>query len=154
MTDSLEQRIIQHLARERGMRADRIGRDSRLLQNLGMDGDDAVEFFQAFGAVFDVELDDLYENWDSHFAPEAGGPGLFAGVLSVVVVAGIVMLVGRVLVLPDWPLIASGLALWFVLWFLWPFGRKFAPITVDDLVRAAEAGKWDKPAPGRPDARG
>jgi hypothetical protein len=40
-----------------------------------MDGDDAVEFFEAFGEQFHVDLDRLWKRWPQHFGPE----GLFRG---------------------------------------------------------------------------
>jgi len=45
------------------------------MQDLGMDGDDAVEFFEAFGQTFSVDLARLWQHWHHHFAPE----GIFQG---------------------------------------------------------------------------
>jgi hypothetical protein len=44
--------------------------ETRLAQDLGMDGDDAVKFFDAFQRDFGVDLEDLHMRWDQHFSPE------------------------------------------------------------------------------------
>jgi hypothetical protein len=64
--------ILEFTASERGMRRDKVKLGSRLLQDLGMDGDDAVEFFEKFGSQFRVDLTQLWKHWRSHFGPEAG----------------------------------------------------------------------------------
>jgi acyl carrier protein len=146
MTD-LEQRIIGMLADERGIKPHRILLSSRLVQDLGMDGDDAVEFFGHFGKALNVELAELHSHWDEHFGPEGGGPSLgYMGVIGAAVVFG--DLLHRVLPwLHAW---ASMLVLLIV--FGWVFNRLFpapegrmtTPVTVGDLVDAAREGRWNK----------
>ncbi len=46
--DSLELEIRRLLSKERGISIERISTASRLGDDLGMDGDDAVEFFQLY----------------------------------------------------------------------------------------------------------
>jgi Protein of unknown function (DUF1493) len=53
-----------------------------LSHDLGMEGDDAVEFFEDFAAKFTVDLRLLGENWNYYFDPE--GLGLVGSLLVVV----------------------------------------------------------------------
>jgi acyl carrier protein len=47
--------------------------DTKLLQDLGMDGTDAVEFMEAFSEEFNVDMSEF--EFDRHFGPEGGfGP--------------------------------------------------------------------------------
>jgi hypothetical protein len=43
--------------------------------DLGMTGDDAADFLEAFAEVFDVDLTGI--EFHKHFGPECGGPILF-----------------------------------------------------------------------------
>jgi acyl carrier protein len=71
--DILEERVLDFTAQQLAVKRSKFSTASRLNQDLGMDGDDAVEFFRGFSAKFKVNLDDLYTHWDQHFGPE-GGP--------------------------------------------------------------------------------
>jgi acyl carrier protein len=138
---NIEERVLDFTAQQRAVKRNRVSTASRLNQDLGMDGDDAVEFFRDFSAEFKVNLDDLYSRWGQHFGPE----GVSFGFL-VIVVLGITAgfwlrdLVG---ILPAW---AWGIGLTSVgivahqLWFV----RKMVPITVGDLVESARSGRWKK----------
>ena len=44
--------------------------ETRLLHDLGIDGDDAIEFLSQYCKEFDVDLSTM--NFDSYFGPEAG----------------------------------------------------------------------------------
>ena len=56
------------------LRQHKLSLKTRIAQDLGMDGDDPVEFFADFGKRFDVDFGDLHIRWDEHFAPEGSGP--------------------------------------------------------------------------------
>ncbi len=89
--------------------------DTRLLDDLGMDGDDAVEFMEAFSKEFDVDMSEF--EFDKHFGPEGFGPvDLFYILFS---------LVGRIF-RKDFDLLGH------------------ISITLRDLVSAAKAKKWHK----------
>ena len=66
----LEQRIIAFLADETGAKRDTLLFSSRLAQDIGMDGDDAVEFFEKFARLLDVDLAALRDHWHDHFCSE------------------------------------------------------------------------------------
>jgi hypothetical protein len=70
---NLEEDIIAFLAHETGTKGDRIQLSSRLAQDIGMEGDNAVECFGKFGEKFHVDLTALGGQWDAHF----GSEGLF-----------------------------------------------------------------------------
>ena len=42
--------------------------ETRLLEDIGIDGDDADEFFQKYSEKFKVDLSEM--NWDKHFGSE------------------------------------------------------------------------------------
>lgn len=68
--DNLADQVIAMVAEDRGLPAARIDRASRLVDDLGMDGDEADEFFVAFRARFGADLAPLQAHWGRHFGPE------------------------------------------------------------------------------------
>ena len=72
---SVEDEVLGFLAWERGMNKSEIQPDDTLMEDLGMDGDDAVDFFKSFAKKFNVNLDDLTPHWRQHF----GGEAIFFG---------------------------------------------------------------------------
>ena len=70
---ALEEDIIAFVVGQTGMKRNSVHLSSRLAQDIGMDGDDAVEFFEKFGEQFHVDLTALSDQWDDHF----GGEGIF-----------------------------------------------------------------------------
>ncbi len=143
MTD-VEERIINLIVEETGIQRKRVQLSSRL-DDIGLDGDDAVEFFAKFSQSLHVDLDLLYEHWDNHFFPEGFG-GMSIGYLVIigasVVVGGVVH--GAVNRIPLWlPMIG------FIVLSCWICGKVFVEhqpaktaVTVQDLVAAAGSGKW------------
>jgi acyl carrier protein len=73
---TLESEIIDFAAHETGVKANKVALSTRLLQDLGMDGDDAVEFFDLFSDKFKVDLSQLSQHWHHHFGPEGFLHGL------------------------------------------------------------------------------
>jgi acyl carrier protein len=90
--------------------------DTSLLKDLGMDGTGAGEFVEAFSEEFDVDMSEF--EFDKHFGPEAG-------ITPIHLLIFLFVLVGRIF---KKDLDLSGLI----------------PITLGDLVSAAEAKKWRK----------
>ncbi|HEY3618545.1 MAG TPA: DUF1493 family protein [Candidatus Sulfotelmatobacter sp.] len=66
--------MLDSTANHLGVKKQKVSLSSSFSRDLGIDGDDAVEFFDAFGKTFGVHLDLLRIHWGQHFAPE-GGPG-------------------------------------------------------------------------------
>jgi acyl carrier protein len=143
----LEERIIEFTAEERGMKREDVELSSSLSDDLGMDGDDAVEFFEKFGKTFSVDLELLWQHWHRHFGPEFSGLSLGAIVLVVACVVLGDLLHRAFHRIPGW---AAMIALIVVA--VYAYNRFFAdrnpdgviPTTVQDLVDAAKAGKWVK----------
>jgi hypothetical protein len=73
--------------------------------------------------------------------------GILIGLLSMIAIGIAAGFVGGATGAPEWLVFPVALVLWFGLWFFWPFGRGFEPVTVDDLLRAGHAGKWKKNLP-------
>jgi hypothetical protein len=156
--EAIEQRVLTFAAVQSHVDREKITPMTRLAQDLDITGDDASAFFDAFGREFHVNLDALNMHWDSHFRPEAG-PILN----TVFVVVGCITLAGSLLALfgfggrlwsyeyfspyrmyrtPTW--VGSGIAS-FVCWAVtWYRNRDLTPITIADLIDAADAGRWVK----------
>lgn len=150
-----EAEIVALIAKKTGLEASAIHPDSRLAQDLGMDGDDAAEFFEDFGAKFHVDLSMLANHWGEHFHGEvrAMTPGCVAVIC--VSAAGGGLLHSIFDTLPVWAVVLANLAV-----LGWVYNRFFAKpdvsklaITVRDLVEAARSGKWiiHSPKPAAPE---
>jgi hypothetical protein len=154
MYDSIQDRVYALVAEERGVRREKLHPLTTLSHDLGMEGDDAVEFFRDFGEKFAVDLKQLDQDWHCYFGPEGVG---FGGILFVLFPTLILaFLLG---------LAVSNLSfMWavsisFVLWmgavYCW---QRFRPsrdpeISIQDLVDCAKAGRWTKELPADARAR-
>ena len=65
-------RLAALLEREQGYAAARVTRGTRLSDDVGMDGDDAVEFFEAYAWDLGVDMADF--RFYHHFGPEGCNP--------------------------------------------------------------------------------
>lgn len=115
-----------------------------LLDDLGLDGDDAVEFFDAYAETFSVDLTPLHARWRDHFGPE-GFPLSFG--LGMVLVGTTVSVPLILMGLPEWLVFALGMTAafgWLIGLRAWPLARgpRLVPITVSDLIHAARIGRW------------
>jgi hypothetical protein len=72
MSDELQSAVFAFIQNERRCKPHEIALDRSLNLDLGMDGDDAVEFFEAFAEKFGVDLTELGEEWSRYFGPEGG----------------------------------------------------------------------------------
>jgi hypothetical protein len=138
--DDVQERVMRFTAQHWPVRENRkLTSDTRLAQDLGMDGDDAVEFFKKFGDEFKVNLDDLYTRWKQHFGSE-GAPLLASIVVILAIVAGFWLrdLFG---VLPAWGWGVALIAISLLLYQRWR-RRRTVPITVRDLIETARSGRW------------
>jgi hypothetical protein len=155
---ALEERVFMFTAIQSHVDRRKLTPMTRLAQDLDVTGEDASVFFDAFGKEFHVELGELNMRWDQHFHAEAGL------LLSTLLVSlGCVTLAGSLLLLfdfgglfwsynyfspykmyrtPTW--IGSGLASLIFWMAAWHHNRTSLPITIADLIDAAEAGRWVK----------
>lgn len=116
--------------------------ESRLSFDLGIEGDDAVEFFEKFQAGFSVDLRELGENWSSYFAPE-GVPLVLAAVVFLPALFLGIMFSHLWPALPTWASWLLGISISFAgfyRWCLWKRRPTEREITIAQLVEAAESG--------------
>ena len=151
--DTLEERVLEFVSRECKVKRRKISLASRVSQDFGIDGHDAVEFFERFAREFDVELLPLQEKWPDYFAPE-GGPGW-----PFIVVCVVSYLIGAIIQhFVGWPPALLSALLLVVLWIwplkTWPFPRgNFGEITVRDLLNSATTHYWGGLKPAAPVVR-
>jgi hypothetical protein len=70
--DPLKERICDLVSRQCGIRPEKIGSASRLLHDLGIDGDDAAELLSDYSTIFAVDMSGF--DFDRFFR---GEPHLF-----------------------------------------------------------------------------
>ncbi|MES2442535.1 MAG: hypothetical protein V4574_06860 [Pseudomonadota bacterium] len=139
----IEREVLQLVVDQTGVRADKVTLETRLLHDIGMEGDDAVEFFAAVRERFGTDLDALEADWARHFGPE---PGCLTGA-AIVPGAAVGAAIAIALGLPDfWGAllaVATGVA---SIWAMTRFSGepKAAPVTVADVAAAVAAGAWPK----------
>ena len=143
---NLQREIIDLVAAERGLPREKVKLSDRLLQDLGMDGDDAVDFFISVHDRFGTDLTQLQQNWSEHFGPE--GFSLWNGL--VIVPAAIIggLVAGFAGLSTFWGLAVTVALLAAWLWAMrrWGPPDRMVPVTVQEVVAAVEAGAW----PSRP----
>jgi acyl carrier protein len=135
--------VIAYLAKERAMKPADIKMSHRLLDDLGMDGDDAVDFFLGLESRYGVDLSVLRPQWDRHFGPE-GYPGwstlpFLSFFVWVALLALHVNAIVATLVIP------AGLTLTVLSYIRARRQRRNRPyvaVTVQDVVDAVSAGSW------------
>jgi len=143
---NLEGDVIDLVADATGVAREKVRLSDRLLQDIGMDGDDAVDFFNRVHERFGTNLKSLHERWSEHFRPEGFScwNGLFIAPF-VVIGAVIGDFVG-----PSkfWSYViaftvaAALLAAWLRVMRRWGPPDRMVPVTVQDVVEAVEAGAW------------
>jgi hypothetical protein len=143
--NSLEDHVLDFTAQQWCVRRQKLSTNTQLAQNLGMAGDDAVEFFEKFGKEFRVNLEDLETRWDRHFFPQGGGgPSLEAiAVICLCVTAGC-LLRHYVGILPAWGWGIGLIILAIVIDKRWFLKDTMVPSTVVDLVDSVRSGRWSK----------
>jgi hypothetical protein len=136
--------LVEMLAKERGLAPAKIDVSSRLLQDLGMDGDDAVDFFISVQERFGTDLTALHERWSDHFGPE--GLSCWNGlvIIPAAVIGGVAAVLADLGTAGGIVIAAALLALW--LWVMKNLGPpdKMQPITVAQVIAALEAGAWPR----------
>jgi Protein of unknown function (DUF1493) len=149
VTSELPDRVLALVSWATGVGLEKLQPATTLSGDLGMEGDDAVEFFKKFGTKFAVDLSDLHRDWKFYFSPE--GVPLVTGLLVTIPVVVVAILLERVL--PRLRgMIALGIAalLWLavlVRWSTWRYKNRTAQVAIEDLIRSASSGKWTKSVP-------
>lgn len=142
----MENRVMAFIAAEMELKRGKIQLSSRISDDLGIDGDDAVELFEKFGREFSVDLEGLWLRWELHFAPEGSEISPLFWILAGVAGACGFGISHFVPAIPAW---ASSLVI--LMFFGWLHSRYFVDraewppaVTVQDMVNAARAGRWVK----------
>jgi ribose/xylose/arabinose/galactoside ABC-type transport system permease subunit len=118
---------------------------ARILHDLGIDGDDAGEVFDALHIQCSTDFTELNRQWRVFFNTEGMSPrAMLFGILAIIVCGGgSGALVGAL----HWPKIIAvlltlamlaGCCLLFSKWF----GRELRPLTVNGLSEIVRAGRW------------
>lgn len=138
--------VIDLLAHERGLTRNKLNLSDRLLHDLGMDGDDAVDFFNSVHERFGTDLTHLHEHWSEHFGPE--GFSLWNGlvIIPAAVIGGAVA--GMTGLSAFWGFVIAVVLLATGFWAMrrWGPPDTTVPITVAEVVAAVGSGSW----PSRP----
>lgn len=140
---SVATEVIDELARKRGMRRERIRLSDRLLQDIGLDGDDAVDFFVSVQERFGTDLTQLREHWSEHFRAER--TLMWAAVVPILFLIVAILVAGSTHS-KAWGA-AAGLTLAAIaaaIMLRRTPRKRMVPITVQELVVAAEAGMWSE----------
>jgi hypothetical protein len=120
MSEDLTRRVFDLVARELGVPRSRLQSETRIEDDLGCTGDDAVDLMRAFSEEFEVDLNAF--RFDLHFAPERPAGPEFLFLLPLSLLARVVGI-------------------------RWPVPRSSPePITVGHLVSVAARGCWFRPA--------
>jgi acyl carrier protein len=152
MDASLQERVLAFVFEQTGVKREKIHLETTLSGDLGVEGDDAVEFFEEFRTEFAVELQELGRDWSLYFGPE--GPPLSASIIIIIPT----VLIGLALTkisprVPEWLSFITAFVSWMFLLVLWGNWRernakiRRPRVSVQDLVDCAHSGAWTKAVP-------
>jgi len=149
MNDSIQDRVFDFVAEETNVRRETLTLNTTLSGDIGLDGDDAVKFLEAFRQKFSVDIEDLQLVWDRYFAPEGLtlSTGLLFGIPCLVLGVLLTRLFPR---LWDWICFTLAAVLWLVTLSLvsrWRNRKRTSQIAIQDLVDSAKSGRWAKVSP-------
>ena len=126
-----------------GVLPEKLNFESRLSFALGIEGDDAAQFFERFQKKFSVDLAELKENGSSYSAPEKVSlvtapivllPALFLGIAFSRLWSA----------LPTWLCWLFGISIGFAGFYRWHLGRRRPTergMAIAQWVEAAESGR-------------
>jgi hypothetical protein len=148
--DSIEERVYALLVEGLSGPREKLAANKTLSHDLGLEGDDAVEFFEKFGHQFRVDFSSLYEDGSKYFAAEGVGPAIMLVMLGPGALAGFGMeqLFSS---LPTWICFSVGMLIWLVAFFYFVRrrSRRALQISIQDLIDCAHQGRWSKLPPTR-----
>ena len=139
-----EAKVIELVIDATEVKPEEVLPSTRLLHDLGMDGDVAVDFFNRVHEQFGTDLTHLHARWGEHFGREGLGCATALIILPAALVGG---LVGKVAGLIAGTA-ATAVALAATVWAIPKLGlvSQMTPITVAEVLSAVEAGRWPPPA--------
>jgi hypothetical protein len=138
--------IVRKLLIEgQGLPARRVTPDARILHDLGVDGDDAAEIFEALQEQFGTDFTELNRQWRVFFNTE--GASSRAVLIGIPVIIGCGGAAGALAAALHWTsIVAWGLAIALFVGGGWLFSRwlsrQLQPLTVAGLAEIVQAGRW------------
>lgn len=143
--------IIRYISKRMNVPEARIKPHSRLVQDLGMTADEALDFFEDFSRDYHVNLDSLFSRyWQRHFGGHGMGLDTLLSLFLCAAPAG--FLAGFGVSLDGWLLYCSLILFWGIAMRGWPFFRRqecAVPIRPRDLAISVRLGRWYEPPSGR-----
>ncbi|WP_404710346.1 acyl carrier protein [Sphingomonas sp. MMS24-J13] len=145
MTDDVMAAVRKLLIKVQGVPEAEVTPHARLLHDLGVDGEDAGEIFQALHEQFGTDFTELNHQWRIFFNTEGSNPkAILFGIPAIMVCGGVA---GALVATLHWPrfltvVFALGLFVsgsWLIgRWF----GRELHPLTVGGLAEIVRVGRW------------
>jgi acyl carrier protein len=140
--ESMEAEVIRLLETQTGVPPQHIRPSSRLSQDLGIEGDDAVDFFVAVEEKFGTDLTALHQQWPDHFIGEGMSLWNLVLILPVGFAGGLIAAW-----LDAAALVGFAITIFLLVAGMWAMNRwggadKMMPITVAEIVEAVKAGAW------------
>lgn len=145
MSDDPISTVRKLLIEGHGVLEAKVTPSARILHDLGVDGDDAGELFEALHAQFGTDFTELTSQWRIFFGTEGISlREMLIGIPVIIVCGGAAGGLVGALHWPKFVGILLALALFVgCSWFFsrW-FGRDLLPLTVDGLAEIVRAGRW------------
>jgi acyl carrier protein len=140
--DQVSAAICELLEREHGVPRKNLKTTSRLAQDLGIDGDDAVEFVEQLHQKFGTDFTALREQWSDFF--EVEGTPIGTALTGLACLAAIPLLVGVVAELRGKQITLAMVALVvLILAAIWlRRGDRKRPVTIAGLAEIIGWGAW------------
>lgn len=139
MPTETEATVIDLIVKVMDLQPEEVRLSSRLFEDLGIDGDDAIALFEQIQKRFGTDLTHLC--WREHFGPEGMPLWTILPIFPAALVGAFVArAVGNI----------AGVVTTFALAIVavWVITRltseKLKPITVAEVVQAVEAGSWPR----------
>ncbi len=145
MSDDPSMTLRKLLIEGQGVPERKVTPDARILHDLGIDGDDAGEIFEALHERFGTDFTELNRQWRVFFNTEGASlRAILIGIPAIIVCGGAA---GALAAALHWPsIMAWGLMMALFVSGGWLFsrwsGRELQPLTVAGLAEIVQAGRW------------
>lgn len=146
MGEGAFEQVAAFLAEREGIDPESIYPQSRLVQDLGMWGDDVVAFFSAVSERFGTDFAALEADWDRYFPREGGSWKYRVFGLPLMIATGVIAGFGAAAIgLPEgWVIPFAAVAAFGAIWLSGRLtrGPALVPVTVANVADAVARGKW------------